>query len=234
MVNRFFNARSAMAAEYFDDGAEAVERLNLARGRGEKFALSLSPLMAWLVVHGHCDVINNSLLTAFRGELYIHATRVQLRGQFAQIYAFASSVSQDLAAKIPYFADLNRDWSGGIVGRVDVVDVFAPESDKFTSFWHERGMAGWRVANPMAFDMRVPCRGRPGFWAVDEPAKGVLVLKDSALRKGVADAGRGAGEGVCGDSCGVVKPRVVRKTKSALRSDFAKLSKKCKRKNYER
>ena len=217
-----------------DDGAEAF-----AQGRkcGKKYAISLTPVSAWLVVNGFCDCVNRDVFTHFRGELFIHASRFQAPQNFQAVFKFADSVDAALAAKIPYVADLNRNWAGGIVGRVVLDGQFAPSAQKFTSYWHERGKVGWHFANAQAFE-RVPCRGNVGFWEVDglvaerldalfkvfpAPPKSVVRKTRTTRKAAVANS-------TCKDNLQVGRaPKTKRVGKQAMRAEFAKLSKKAKR-----
>lgn len=162
-----FNYDTRVRRVQLFEGDEGAEDFAAARKRGEKYALTLSPVEAWLVVHGLRDCVNKDAFTHFTGELFIHASRYQSPPLFQAVYRFAASVDAELAEKIPYVSELNRAWSGGIVGRVELDGQYEPDSKNFTSYWHERGMVGWRFAKAQAFDARVPCRGNVGFWRLD-------------------------------------------------------------------
>lgn len=216
-----------------DDGAEAF-----AQGRkcGKKYAISLTPVSAWLVVNGFCDCVNRDVFTHFDGELFIHASRFQAAQNFQAVFKFADSVDAELAAKIPYVADLNRNWAGGIVGRVVLDGQFAPSAQKFTSYWHERGKVGWHFANAQAFE-RIPCRGNVGFWEVGELVSERLdaLLKElPAPQKSVVRKIRTTQKATPAKSTikqnlrVAAAPKTKRVGKTAMRAEYAKIVKKFK------
>ena len=239
MIDFNYNTR-ARRAELFE-GEAGAEDFAAARKRGEKYALTLSPVEAWLVVHGLRDCVNKDAFTHFTGELFIHASRFQSPTIFQAVYRFAASVDAELAAKIPYVSELNRAWSGGIVGRVELDGQYEPDSKKFTSYWHERGMVGWRFANAQAFDVRVPCRGNVGFWRLDGDLcarvdanlscapNGNANSEKSVVRKNRTTQKASSAKSTCKDSLQVaVAPKSKRVGKTAMRAEYAKLAKKLK------
>lgn len=232
-----FNYNTRVRRVQLFEGDEGATDFAQARKRGEKYALTLSPVEAWLVVHGLRDCVNKDAWTHFTGELFIHAARYQSPTIFQAVYRFAASVDAKLAEKIPYVSELNRAWSGGIVGRVELDGQYEPDSKKFTSYWHERGMVGWRFANAQAFDARVPCRGNVGFWRLDGdlcarvdallkelPASGKSVVRKNRTTQKAAPA-----KSTIKQSLTVANPlKSKRVGKTAMRAEYAKLAKKLK------
>lgn len=227
-----FNYDTRVRRVQLFEGDEGAEDFAAARKRGEKYALTLSPVEAWLVVHGLRDCVNKDAFTHFKGELFIHASRYQSPPLFQAVYRFAASVDAELAEKIPYVSELNRAWSGGIVGRVELDGQYEPDSKNFTSYWHERGMVGWRFAKAQAFDARVPCRGNVGFWRLD----GDLCARvDAILSNGDANSEKSAvrknrtTQKASKQNLMVAKPpKSKRVGKNAMRAEYAKLAKKLK------
>ncbi len=218
------------------DGDAGAEAFADARKRGKRFALSLSPVEAWLVVHGLRDCLSRDVYTHFRGELFIHANRTQYPLNFQAIYKFAASIDAELAAKIPPVVELSRNWSGGIVGRVELVDEFSPDGKKFTSFWHEAGRVGWRIANAQAFEMRVPCRGNVGFWEVgldiagrlNDAIRALPASKKSVVRLSRTTRKASENPTIKQGLRVAAAPKTKLIGKQAMRSTYAKIAKKLK------
>ncbi len=122
-------------------------------------ALSIKQPHAHLIATGIKDVENRSWFTATRGRIYIHTGKI-----FDQAgYDFMLDMKVLLPRKEDY--DL-----GAIIGEVDIVDCKfrkpALISHGFSS-WHEIGMWGYILANPILYDKPIPCRGQLGFFEVD-------------------------------------------------------------------
>lgn len=161
-----------------DDALALLEKARLA---GRRFAVSLNPIDAWLVVHGFADCINRRELTNFRGELFIHATRQLSSADYQKAYQFATSIDAQIVDAFPYYPDIVKKWCGGIVGRVDIVGTFPALPTTFTSFWHEPARVGWQCAYARDFGGALCCKGSPAIWEV----VGVeLVALNAFLAKG--------------------------------------------------
>ena len=120
-------------------------------------ALSIRQPWAWLVVSGYKDVENRTWATRFRGRVYVHAGRAAMPAG-----SFPAQEEYIRRAGIWIPEDLPR---GAIVGEVDIVDcVELAESPWFC------GPYGWVVAEPLRYEVPIPCRGKLGFFRVDERA----------------------------------------------------------------
>lgn len=236
-----FNCNNRARRVELFDGDEGAKAFSEARERGKLLALSLSPVEAWLVVHGLRDCLSRDVYTHFRGELFIHANRTQYPQNFQAVYKFAASIDAALAAKIPSVVELSRNWAGGIVGRAELVGEFSPDGKKFTSFWHEAGRVGWRLANAQAFEVRVPCRGNVGFWEVgidiagrlNDAIRALPAPKKSVVKQNLTTQKSRARKSTCNDNLQVATadlnpPKTKRVGKQAMRSAYAKIAKKLK------
>jgi hypothetical protein len=59
---------------------------------------------------------------------------------------------------------------GAIIGEVDIVGCkYRPgdENDNLYSKWHEVGMYGLLLANPILYEKPIPCKGKLGFFEPD-------------------------------------------------------------------
>jgi hypothetical protein len=105
-------------------------------------ALSIRQPYAWLIVAGHKPVENRTWTVTHRGPLLIHASRKMHPTPVAEIERkYAISIPRD------------QLQFGGIIGRVELVDIVTRSDSKWFS-----GPFGWilRDARPLAFH---PCTG---------------------------------------------------------------------------
>ena len=123
-------------------------------------ALSIRQPWSWLIVHGLKDVENRSWPTKFRGRVYVHAG---LKNESSpEMVGYIKARCPDL--KFPLSC-----YFGGIIGEVDIVDCrfrFGDENDNLYSKWHEAGMYGFYLANPVEYEKPIPCKGQLGFFKV--------------------------------------------------------------------
>ena len=120
-------------------------------------ALSIRQPWAWLVVSGYKDIENRTWPTRFRGRVYVHA------GQLAMPPgSFPAQEDYIRQAGIWIPEDLPR---GAIVGEVSIVDCVVSAASPWFG-----GPYGWIVADPLRYAIPIPCRGRLGFFWVDEKA----------------------------------------------------------------
>ncbi len=117
-------------------------------------ALSIRQPWAWLVVNGCKDVENRTWPTRFRGRIYVHAGRQAAPEDFPRLRSYV----RESGIIVP--DDLPR---GAIVGEVTITGcVTAAESPWFS------GPFGFTLADPAAYAVPIPYRGRLGFFPVDE------------------------------------------------------------------
>ncbi len=113
-------------------------------------ALSIQQPWAWLIVHGYKDVENRSWATRLRGTVGVHAGK--------KIDTDAIEDIRDLYPDVPLPDSFE---TGGIVGRVEIVDcVEAMESRWFY------GPYGFVLQNGSPLPL-MPCRGKLGFFKPD-------------------------------------------------------------------
>lgn len=125
-------------------------------------ALSIRQPWAWLIVHGYKDVENRTWATAFRGCIYVHAGLHQDYGAYEgdPVYRW---LCQWIRERIT--PDAKWDWEqsrltlGAIIGEVDIVDCVTESG----SPWFD-GPYGFVLANPVAYDKPIPCKGKLGLF----------------------------------------------------------------------
>lgn len=146
-------------------------------------ALSIRQPWAWLVVNGYKDIENRTWVTRFRGRVYVHA------GQLAMPPgSFPAQEEYIRQAGIGIPDDLPR---GAIVGEVALVDCVSFAASPWFC-----GPYGWIVADPRRYEIPIPCRGRLGFFRVDETlisgyngSPGLQTLKEAANGNCAGSAG---------------------------------------------
>ena len=126
-------------------------------------ALSIRQPWAWLILYAGKDVENRTWGTAFRGRIYIHAGQHYDQGAPGRI----SHLLGDLALGRMMLDARLPSVRGAIVGEVDIVDCLPPNSH-YKSPWTEAGAWHWLLANLVAYDKPIPCRGRLGLWTPPE------------------------------------------------------------------
>lgn len=104
------------------------------------------------MVNAHKDIENRTWSTNFRGRVYVHAGLRVETDDFPYLRAVASGLGYVLP-------DPGRLAKGAIVGEVDIVGCVI-DSD---SEWFE-GPYGFVLANPVAYETPIPCRGILGFF----------------------------------------------------------------------
>lgn len=107
-------------------------------------AISIQQPWAWAIFHAGKDIENRSWSTSFRGELAVHATRIQSGWQFPP--GIAVPPEQDLVL-------------GSVIGLVEIVDVV----NRSCSRWFT-GPRGFVLRNPQLLASPVPCPGNQGIW----------------------------------------------------------------------
>lgn len=125
-------------------------------------ALSVRNPWAWMIFECGKDVENRSFPTRHRGLLLIHAS------------AASKMVDYDAAAPLsPYSPPFPPHLPHGfLLGTVRVVGC-VQDADTYSK-WAERGSWHWLLADPVAFDEPIPCKGTLGLW---EAPEGILPLR---------------------------------------------------------
>jgi len=119
-------------------------------------ALSVKQPFAYLIVHGYMAVENRAWRTSYRGRLLIHASKTFASFDDSQFYRFGFDKE---------FIDMLRSTDiprGALVGEADLVDCVT-DSD---SPWF-MGPYGFELANPLAYEIPIPCKGELGIFDVD-------------------------------------------------------------------
>jgi hypothetical protein len=120
-------------------------------------ALSIKQPWASLICAGIKDVENRTWYTNFCGRIYIHAGKDRDKSAY------------DMSHFIE-LGNINTQQVGCIIGEVDVINClfrFGGERDYLYSTWHEVGMYGFVLKNPIAYDNPIPYKGRLGFFEVE-------------------------------------------------------------------
>ena len=145
-------------------------------------ALSLRQPWAHAVVYGGKRIENRLKWTnrKFRGEFFIHASSGMKPSEYDDAIRFAER--QGLPWRPPFFTDLQREASGGIIGIGRVVDVILRSQDPRLTLsssmfpgeeiqtQYRWWMGGFALVladvRPLPF---VPCKGMLGFFRVPQP-----------------------------------------------------------------
>lgn len=122
-------------------------------------AITLHPVWAWAVVHGHKPVENRGWSVKYRGRLAIHAGR----GNAAEDERARAELAR-LGVEVP--DDVPRS---AIVGTVELVDCVRKGSGEL---WPDERLAHPLAAGPVCWlledehplDEPVPVPGRQGLW----------------------------------------------------------------------
>ncbi len=115
-------------------------------------ALSLTQPMAWAIFHGK-DVENRTWPTKFRGRVYIHASK---RFDWVHYRWIIENDNRSVTGGVPVVCDFVH---GAIIGEVDIIDCVRNHG----SHWFT-GPHAFVLANPMAYDNPIPCKGMLGFF----------------------------------------------------------------------
>lgn len=122
-----------------------------------ELALSVKEPWAWLEVNALKDIENRDWRTKFRGRVYVHAS-LSRSEMTKEVIAFIlrrltnrQAAGFMLAFKMMVF--------GAIIGEIDIVDCV----DSSASPWFV-GKHGMVLANAVAYERPIPCRGKPGFF----------------------------------------------------------------------
>jgi hypothetical protein len=135
-------------------------------------AISIQQPWAWAIFHAGKDIENRSWSTSFRGELAVHATRIQSGWQFPP--GVAVPPEQDLVL-------------GSVIGLVEIVDVVTHGCSRWFS-----GPRGFVLRNPQLLTSPIPCPGNQGIWEL--PA-----WIHKAVRERAAAPDQSASQGTLGE-----------------------------------
>ena len=131
-------------------------------------ALSIRAPWWWFILHGGKDIENRSWPTTYRGPVLVHASKWWSLRDVAE--DTETAVRMNRAADGPRGASVSfrdmRDSGGNIVGRVEIIDCVTESRSPW--FFGEYGFV---LANPVAFDTPIPCKGMLGFFSVPDNVK---------------------------------------------------------------
>ena len=141
-------------------------------------ALSLPPLLAWAVAHGHCDVVNFTKTQVQRGAMRpelvcIRSSRLLTRAD----YAAGAQMLLNHGVRPP---EARFIACGGIVGVARVVEIV---TSRQSPWWNAaRGAMGLVFAEATPLQDAIPCDSAAGFYiwrqwrggALRQPVKWML------------------------------------------------------------
>lgn len=126
-------------------------------------ALSFKQPWAWLMVKGYKDIENRfwRLPEKMKGQrIYVHASKT-FADDVSMNFIYQHLKPLEYRELAIWFLDW-REWTGAIVGEIDLIDCVT-ESDSKWFF----GPYGFTVANPVAYEEPIPCKGMLGFFEVN-------------------------------------------------------------------
>ncbi len=123
-------------------------------------ALSVRQPFAYLIVHGVKTIENRTWPTAFRGRIYIHASKSFDYDGFNWLcrnYQLIGHLDPEVWAALALYPPQ------GIVGEVDIVDCITQSDNPWFT-----GKFGWVLSHPVAYDQPIPYKGKLGLFEVVE------------------------------------------------------------------
>ena len=117
-------------------------------------ALSIRQPWAWLVVNGYKDMENRTWRSRFRGRIYVHAGQKVVADDYPEQREYITEAGIIIPRDLP---------RGTIVGEVTITGCIAASDSPWFC-----GPYGFTLEDPVAYDTPKPCRGRLGFFLVDE------------------------------------------------------------------
>lgn len=127
-------------------------------------AISVRAPWWWFILHAGKDIENRDWPTRFRGTVLLHASRWwrldEVQEDSADAIECYNAAKRLIANKEFTYREL-RDIGGHIVGKVDIVDCVS-SSDSPWFF----GKYGFVLANPVAFERPIPCKGALGLFDI--------------------------------------------------------------------
>jgi hypothetical protein len=120
-------------------------------------ALSIRAPWWWFILHGGKDIENRDWSTNFRGTIYLHVGKWWNTEAVCEDWDSMAGIAKPDGTPLP--AGRMNEYCGCIVGTVDIVDCVTDSG----SPWFF-GKFGFVLANPVAFDKPIPCKGALGFF----------------------------------------------------------------------
>ena len=109
-------------------------------------AISIQQPWAWAILHAGKDIENRNWSTTFRGDVAVHATRLQ------QDWELPTGVADPPNHELTFKA---------IIGMVEIVDVVTRSASRWFT-----GKYGFVLRNPRVLSKPVPCPGNLRLWTV--------------------------------------------------------------------
>jgi len=146
-------------------------------------ALSIKQPWAWLICAGHKDVENRNwwihmppLLNypATPRRIYVHASKTFDVEGYEKLTLQSYDPDSPIGKAIEAITPIKFFFRGAIIGEVDIVGCkyrYGDENNNLYSPWHEVGMYGLLLANPILYDKPIPCKGKLGFFEPSIPSK---------------------------------------------------------------
>ncbi len=125
-------------------------------------ALSLSRPWDYVVLHCGEDIENRKWQAHFRGRICVHRAKSWDEDGFRWLWShrFQLGIDNDV---FPGLRQQQHCPQSGLVGEVDITDCVT----KSASPWYF-GPYGFKLANPMAYEKIIPCRGSLKLWTVPD------------------------------------------------------------------
>lgn len=127
-------------------------------------ALSIRAPWWWFILYGGKDIENRDWPTAFRGTVYVHASKwfsikqvIDDSEQASDLIRAHNFMKSECSAEITYRQ--MRDLGGHLVGTVDIVGCVSNS----TSPWFV-GNYGFVLANPKPLESPILCKGALGLF----------------------------------------------------------------------
>lgn len=122
-------------------------------------ALSIRAPWWWAILHGRKDIENRDWPTKMRGTFYLHVGKWWNEAEVREDLACIERIMGTLHIPVAHPDLWLKSRLGCIVGTIDIVDCVS-QSDSPWFF----GKYGFVLANPVAFDKPVPCKGALRFF----------------------------------------------------------------------
>lgn len=119
-----------------------------------KYAITIKQPWAWAIAAGYKKIENRTWQTKFRGPIYIHAGCALAHADSIKTCSLLLRCRH--GTDVPSVATLTR---GALIATAELADCGRfddPWADTFG--WH------FRLANIIALDTPIPCRGALGIW----------------------------------------------------------------------